>query len=172
MQQLICCHFYGFPATNHTLPYVISDVISVPHMICWHILPFDLLLYLLMLPLLHNAPCFSCPHPCLCLHTALLFYSFWPFYSYSLKYYSLHGAKCHTGYVGTVIIQPEGRRPKRLHHNCANISCVSTKAHATTIICCHFYGGRKGLFAFAFAQCKSSASLLGHHTFLWFPSSH
>ena len=42
MQQLICCHFYGFPATNHSLTslnyYVISDVISVPHMICWHTL--------------------------------------------------------------------------------------------------------------------------------------
>ena len=44
MQQLICCHFYGFPATNHSLT-VISDVISVPHMICWRTLAFDVLLY-------------------------------------------------------------------------------------------------------------------------------
>ena len=29
-------------------------------------------------------------------------------------------------------VQPEGRRPEGLHHNCANISCVSTRAHATT----------------------------------------
>ena len=44
MQQLICCHFYGFPATNHSLTSLMY-VISVPHMICWHTLAFDLLLY-------------------------------------------------------------------------------------------------------------------------------
>ena len=44
MQQLICCHFYGLPAPNHSL-ILISDVINVPHMICWHTLAFDLLLY-------------------------------------------------------------------------------------------------------------------------------
>ena len=70
-------------------------------------------MHVIMLPLLHNAPCFSCPHPCLCLHTAPLFYSFWPFHPYSLKYYSLHVAKCHSGYVGTVIMySPRAAGPR------------------------------------------------------------
>ena len=35
MQQIICCCFYGdYHATNHSLTYVISDVVSVPPMIC------------------------------------------------------------------------------------------------------------------------------------------
>ena len=36
-------------------------------------------------------------------------------------------------------VQPEGCRPEGLHHNCANISCVSARAHATTNTYMHAY---------------------------------
>ena len=81
MQQLICCHFYGFQALTTLL--LISDVISVPQYDMLHTLAFDLLLY--------QATSYCCM-PVL-LHGCFLFLHFLTLYPYTLHPYIFHHCK-------------------------------------------------------------------------------